>query len=205
MTEILFYGCDIGKRVRIRVVEFFCGHRVKILTEREFNTLALPTRNNTAEKRMLSFLDNTVDTNRLLELTKPFVWCYAVKGFAILFIGGGVSGNIYAFDLRASVNKLHKSIELVAEASGVNVNVLIGRNYIDNLAESKKVCHRLAACNYYFGNVERVVISENVLNSIYNTIERGAIFGVFLFAFTEGAVVGAVKRHHNRDGKIVAT
>jgi hypothetical protein len=50
MTEILFYGCNIRKRVGIRVVEFFCGHSVEVLTEREFNTFSLPTRDNTTEE-----------------------------------------------------------------------------------------------------------------------------------------------------------
>jgi hypothetical protein len=191
--------------VRIGIVELFFCHSVEILTERELNASTFPTRNNTTEKGVLSFLNNTVNTNRLFKLAQPFVWGNAVKGSAILFVGGRVSGNIYTFDLRASINKLHKSIELMTEAGGVNVNILVRRNYIDNLAESKKVSHRLTACDYHFGNVERVVISENVLNSIYNIIERGAIFCIFLFAFTERAVVGTVERHHNGNGKIVAT
>jgi hypothetical protein len=50
MTEILFYGCDIGERVGVRVVKFFFRHFVEVLTEREFNALVFPTRDNTAEE-----------------------------------------------------------------------------------------------------------------------------------------------------------
>jgi hypothetical protein len=154
---------------------------------------------------VLSILDNTVDADRLFKFGEPLVWYYAVKCFAILFIGGGVSGNVYTFDLRVAINKSYKLIKVVANASGIDVNILIGRNYIDYLAEGKNVCHRLAACDYHFGNIERIVITKDTLYSIYNIIERGAVFGVFFFAFTERAVVGTVERHHNGNGKIIAT
>jgi hypothetical protein len=205
MTKILFYGCDIRERVGIGVVEFFFCYSVEVLTKREFNTFAFPTRDNTAEEGVLSVLDNTVDADGLFKFGEPFVGDNAVEGFAILFIGGGVSRDIYTFDLRVAINESNKFVKVVANASGVDVNVFVRGNGIDNLAEGKDVCHRLAASDYNLWNVERIVITKDMLYSIYNTIERGAILGIFLFAFTEGAVVGAVERHHNSDGKIVAT
>jgi hypothetical protein len=205
MTKIFFDGCDIRERMGIRIVEFFCGHSVEVLTKRKFNALAFPTRDNTTEEGVLSVFDNTVDANGFFKLGEPFVGSNAVKGFAILCIGGRVSRNIHTFDLRVAIDESHKFIKIMAEASGVNVDVLVGRNCIDNLAESEDICHRLTACDYNLWNVERIVITKDVLYSIYNTIERGAIFGIFLFAFAEGAVVGAVERHHNCNCEIVAT
>jgi hypothetical protein len=50
MTKILFYGCDIRERMGIRVVKFLFRHSVEVLSKREFNALAFPTRDNTAEE-----------------------------------------------------------------------------------------------------------------------------------------------------------
>jgi hypothetical protein len=205
VTKILFYGCDIRERVGIGVVEFFLRHSVKVLTEREFNTFAFPTRDNTTEERVLSILDNTVDADRLFKFGEPFVGNDAVEDFTILFVGGSVSRDIHTLDLRVAIDEGNKLVKVVTNTGGVDINVFVGGNGIDNLAEGEDICHRLTASDYNLGNVERVVVLENAFNSIYNTIERGAIFGVFLFAFTERAVVGAVKRHHYGEGKIFAT
>jgi hypothetical protein len=205
VTKILFYGCDIRERVGIGVVEFFLRHSVEVLTEREFNTFAFPTRDNTTEERVLSILDNTVDADRLFKFGEPFVGNDAVEDFTILFVGGSMSRDIHTFDLRVAIDESNKLIKVMANASSIDVNILVRGNGIDDFAESEDVCHRFATCDYNLWNVERIVITKDVLYSIYNTIERGAIFGVFLFAFTERAVVGAVERHHNGNGKIVAT
>jgi hypothetical protein len=205
VTKIFFYGCDIRERVGIRVMEFFFCHSVEVLTKREFNTLAFPTRDNAAEEGMFSILDNTVDADRLFKFGEPFVGDNAVKSFAILFISGTVSRDIHTLDLMVAINESNKVIKVAADTSGVDVNILVRGNSVNDFAESKDVCHRLAACDYNLWNVERVVVTKDVLYSIYNAIERGAIFGIFLFAFTERAVVGTVKRHHNGNGKIVAT
>jgi hypothetical protein len=205
VTKIFFNGCDIRERMGIRVVEFFCGHSAEVLTEREFNALAFPTRNNTTEERVFSILDNTVDADGLFKLTKPFVWYYAVEGFAILFVGDRVSRDVHAFDLRVTINESNKFIKVVTNTSGIDVDVLVRGNGVDDFAESKNVCHRLTARDYHLGNIERIVITKDMLYSVYNAIERGAIFDIFLFAFTERAVIGAVERHHNGNGKIVAT
>jgi hypothetical protein len=128
-----------------------------------------------------------------------------VEGFAILFIGGGVSRDIHTLDLRVAIDESNKVIKVVANAGGVDVNILVRGNCIDDFTESEDICHRLTARDYHFGNIERIVFTKDVFYSIYNIVERGAIFGIFLFAFTEGAVVGTVERHHNGNGKIVAT
>jgi hypothetical protein len=205
MTKIFFDGCDIRERMGIRIVKFFFRHSVEVLTEREFNALAFPTRNNTTEERVFSILDNTVDANGLFKFGEPFVGDNAVEGFTILFIGSGMSRDIHALDLRVAIDEGNKLVKVVANTSSIDIDVFVRGNGIDDFAESEDICHRLAASDYNLGDVERVVVSENVFNSIYNTIERGAIFGIFLFAFAEGTVVGAVERHHNCNCEIVAT
>jgi hypothetical protein len=154
---------------------------------------------------VFSILDNTVDADGLFKFGKPFVGDNAVESFTILFIGGGVSRDIHTLDLRIAIDKSNEIVEVVANAGGVDVNILVRGNCIDDFAESEDVCHRLTACDYNLWNVERVIITKDFFDSIYNTIERGAIFCIFLFAFTERAVVGTVERHHNGNGKIVAT
>jgi hypothetical protein len=205
MTKILFYGCDIRKRVGIGVVEFFFCHSVEVLTKREFNTFSLPTRDNTAEKRVFSILDNTVDADGLFKFGKPIIRSDAVQGFAILFVGGRVSRDIHTFDLRVAIDKSNELVKIVANASGIDVNILVRRNSIDDFSESEDVCHRLTTCDYNLWNVERIIVTKDMLYSIYNIIERRAVFGVFFFAFTERAAVGTVERYHNGNGKIVAT
>ena len=104
-----------------------------------------------------------------------------------------------------TIDEIYERTEIVACQSGIDINIFIGGNDIDNLAEGKNICHRLTARDYNFGNIERIIVTEKVLNSIYYTFEAWAIFGILFFAFAKRAIVGAVKRHHNGEGKIVAT